>query len=156
MAGLDYFTFVADTANVPFTAVPVELTNNFTRTVASGSDWEVDDTLFYRLRYIGTRPKIFRISARLQQSSSTNPIRLEVSMYTSYLSPIITVDDGDSTFLFVNGVGTYSTAQDVSPGGFGMFIAEPDKRYTFALRDRSNNSGISNDFTLTLYLSILR
>lgn len=152
MAGLDYFTFVADTnAAQNFTASPVELTNPFTRTVASGSDWEVDDIVPYRLKYIGSRLKIFRISGVLQQSSSSVDIRPEVGIFDTF--PIV---DGNGGPLLVNGNGAVSTGILAAyPNGY-FIVAIPNTVYGFSLRARNNLSGTSFDWTLTLFINILR
>jgi hypothetical protein len=155
MAGLDYFTFVADTNPIlNFTASPVEQTQPFTRTVASGSDWEVDNVTPYRLKYVGSRLKIFRISTRYQQASSTSiTFRPELSMYD-----FIPVTNGNGAFVIVNGsaANNGAIAFDQYVGG-GFFIAVPNTIYAFSLRDR-NGGGVvtSTDWILTIFLNILR
>lgn len=152
MAGLDYFTFVAATnPSLAYSGTPVEPTSTFTRTVASGSDWEVDATP-YRLKYVGTRNKTFRINARFQQTSATSDFRPELSMYDFF-----PIENGNGGTIIVNGGsgGVGAGVIDQYPNGF-FLIAVPNTTYGFSIRDRSNNVGTSTNWILTIFLNILR
>lgn len=154
MAGLDYFTFVADTDPAfNYTGSPVEPTSPFIRTVASGSDWEVDGVTPYRLKYVGSRNKIFRITVRYQQASSTTSWRPELSPYTFF-----PVQEGNNNGnIIVNGssAGVGNLAFDQHPNG--LFLAAiPNTIYGFSIRDRNAFVGTSTDWILTIYLNILR
>jgi hypothetical protein len=147
------FTFVANTvAAYAFTGTIVEPTSPFTRTVANGSDWEVDDVVAYRLKYIGAASKIYRISSRFQQTSATAAFRPELSLFATF--PV--VSGNGTTNLIVNGSVGSLGPWDAYNGGF-YFIATPNTVYGMGLRDRTAAApGNSINWILTVFMNELR
>jgi hypothetical protein len=145
-----YFTFVADT--VPaynYTTAQTEPTSPFTRTVNSNSDWEVD-AVTYRLKYVGSKSTIYRLSVQFQQTSATTSFRAELTLYDTF--PIVN-GNGTNTFL-VSSNGNLGV-MDVIPNGM-FFNAIPNHVYGFGIRDRNGAAGTSSDWILTIFLNEVR
>jgi len=147
------FTFVANTVPAyAFTGSIAEPTSPFTRTLADGTDWEVDDVVPYRLYYQGSVPKIYRISARFQQDSATASFRPELSLFATF--PVVP-GNGTGQLIVNGGVGSVGPWNAYN-GGF-YFIAKPSTVYGMGLRDRDGAPiGNSINWILTVFMAELR
>jgi hypothetical protein len=150
---VEYFTFVADTVpalNYLVSTAASEFVSPFTRTVAGGTEWEVD-AVTHRLKYVGTKPKIYRMNARFQQTSSSTIFRPNVQTYSTF--PM--VEGNSQVAMAVTSGSSITGIMNAYPPGY-FFTAQPNAVYGFTTENRQTSAGTSSDWILTIYLNELR
>jgi hypothetical protein len=149
------FTFVMNPYplfNYPAGSVRVELTNELIETVGVGTDWVVD-TVNYRLKYVNSTPKIYQLSLRLQQLSSTGVgFRPVASIFQTFPFDNATTNNS----FIIAGTVKNGTRDEYTVGVFMQVRQNTVLGFTIAHNQGANVAGTATDFTFTVFLNELR
>lgn len=140
------FTFTMNNPLLNYTGAYAELTNPFVKTAGVGTDWEVD-AVNYRLKYVNPSQKIYQLSLRQQQVSSTTNFRNNIQV-----DRIVGIGNSDITFI---GGTSSNGVKDNYPHGF-FYQVQENTILGFQVRDANGAAGTSTDFTFTVFLNELR